>query len=72
MFRYSSQTNIQFSGKDVDNAVVEEMHLYKKSGGGTIVENTSIGLDRNIPLMLRVSKETGVNVIAGTGEFITE
>lgn len=46
---------------------MEEMKSYRKYGGGTIVENSSIGLKRNIPLMVKASEESGVNVIAGTG-----
>ena len=57
-------------GPDVDTAILEEMRLYKKFGGGTIVENTSLGLKRNIPLMVQVSKATGVNVVAGTGKHV--
>lgn len=69
---YSSKYNLKFSGKDVDDAIIEEMHFYKKSGGGTIVENTSIGLHRNVPLMVKAQKETGVNIISGTGKLYFE
>jgi predicted metal-dependent phosphotriesterase family hydrolase len=41
--------------------------FYKTSGGGTIVENTSYGIKRNIPLMQSLSRESGVHIIAGTG-----
>jgi phosphotriesterase-related protein len=58
---------LDFSGKEVEDAVVEEMKLYHKFGGGTIVENSNIGLNRNTSLLVRASKESGVNVIAGTG-----
>lgn len=47
--------------------MVEEMKMYRKFGGGTVVENSNIGLNRNLPLLVRASKESGVNVIAGTG-----
>ncbi|XP_075225924.1 phosphotriesterase-related protein [Lycorma delicatula] len=70
-YPYSSRSNIKFSGNDVDNAIVEEMHMYKKFGGGTIIENTNIGLDRNVPLMVKASKETGVHVVAGTGFYVS-
>jgi len=48
-------------------AVLEDVEIFKKSGGGTIVENSNHGLQRNIPLMKEISKSTGINVIAGTG-----
>lgn len=65
--RYSSKFNISFSGKEVEEAVLDEMKMYKRFGGGTIVENSSIGLKRNIPLMVRANMESKVNIIAGTG-----
>lgn len=46
------------------------MKLYKQWGGGTIVENSSHGLKRNLPFLLDVAKETGVHVIAGTGHYV--
>lgn len=67
---YSSKYNVQFLGPEVDAAILEEMRLYKKFGGGTVVENTSHGLKRNISLMVKASKESGVNVIAGTGFYL--
>lgn len=67
---YSNRDNLQLHGPDVDVAIMEEMKLYKKFGGGTVVENTSLGLKRNIPLMIKVNKELGVNVIAGTGYYV--
>ncbi|XP_046659812.1 phosphotriesterase-related protein [Homalodisca vitripennis] len=70
-YPYSSKTNVAFHGKDVHEAVVEEMKLYLRSGGGTIVENSNIGLSRNIPLMVQASKNSGVNIIAGTGYYVS-
>lgn len=43
------------------------MKLYKQFGGGTVVENSSHGLQRNIKFLKEVSQRTGVHVIAGTG-----
>jgi predicted metal-dependent phosphotriesterase family hydrolase len=50
-------------------AVLEDVEIFKKSGGGTIVENSNHGLQRNISLMKEISKSTGINVIAGTGRL---
>jgi phosphotriesterase-related protein len=44
-----------------------EMEMFRKVGGGSIVENTSHGLKRNLGLMVQISQQTGVNIIAGTG-----
>jgi len=43
------------------------MELYKKFGGGAIVENTNHGLQRNVKFFKEVSQRTGVHVIAGIG-----
>uniref|UniRef100_A0A1B6KBM8 Phosphotriesterase-related protein n=2 Tax=Graphocephala atropunctata TaxID=36148 RepID=A0A1B6KBM8_9HEMI len=70
-YPYSSKTNVEFNGKEVHEAVVEEMKLYRQFGGGTIVENSNIGLSRNVPLMVRASQESGVNIVAGTGYYVS-
>lgn len=46
-----------------------DLNLFKTAGGGTIVENTSHGIQRKIKLMETVSRQTGVNIVAGCGMF---
>ena len=43
--------------------------IQQKNGGGTIVENTTLGIKRDINFYKNIAKETGVNVIAGTGQL---
>ncbi|XP_020289158.1 phosphotriesterase-related protein [Pseudomyrmex gracilis] len=69
-YPYSSLYNLEFRDKDAAEAVKIDVELYKEAGGGTIVENSSHGLNRNIPLMKQISQSTGVNVIAGTGFYV--
>uniref|UniRef100_A0A069DT59 Uncharacterized protein n=1 Tax=Panstrongylus megistus TaxID=65343 RepID=A0A069DT59_9HEMI len=69
-YPYSNKSNLEFYGKEVDDAVLEEMYLFKKSGGGTILENTTHGLDPNVELMKKVMQNTGINVILGTGHYV--
>lgn len=38
---------------------------------GTIVENTSIGLNRNLSFLKEVALNTGVDVVAGTGYYVS-
>ena len=59
--------NVRFDDSDCVSAVIEDVKFFKQSGGGTIVENTSHGIKRDLSLMKRISKETGVHIIAGTG-----
>ncbi|XP_039285575.1 LOW QUALITY PROTEIN: phosphotriesterase-related protein [Nilaparvata lugens] len=70
-YPYSCKYNLEFRGPEVDEAVIEDLRFFKKCGGGTIIENTTYGLNRNIPLMLKASKETGVNIILGTGYYVS-
>lgn len=46
---------------------MQEMEQFKKYGGGTIVENTSFGIKRNVNFMQEITKKHGVNIIAGAG-----
>lgn len=65
---YSVKANLSIEKEN--GAVFEEMDFFKKNGGGTIVENTTLGIKRNINFYKNVAKETGVNVIAGTGFYV--
>ena len=55
---------------DFDTAVYE-MRRFKKAGGNTIVDLTNIGINRDLKKMREVSKQSGVNVIAGCGLYTT-
>ncbi|KAJ8687752.1 hypothetical protein QAD02_023546 [Eretmocerus hayati] len=69
-YPYSSEHNIHLTDPESADAVIEDIKFYKKSGGGTIVENTNHGIKRNISFMQEVSKKTGIHVIAGTGHYV--
>ncbi|XP_076229012.1 phosphotriesterase-related protein [Nomia melanderi] len=69
-YPYSSKYNLNFNDEATMDAVLEDVKFYHEFGGGTIVENSNHGLKRNIPLMKKISKETGVNLIAGTGYYV--
>lgn len=69
-YPYGSKYNINYEDNDTHRAVLEDVKIYKEFGGGSIVENTTCGINRNLKLMYEVSKDTGVNVIAGTGYYL--
>ncbi|KAG4076458.1 hypothetical protein HA402_005901 [Bradysia odoriphaga] len=69
-YPYGSHYNINFYDADTHRNVIDDVLLYKKYGGGTIVENSSYGLKRNVRFMYDVSIGTGVHLIAGTGHYI--
>ncbi|XP_014787151.1 phosphotriesterase-related protein [Octopus bimaculoides] len=55
---------------DESEAVIEEMKYYKANGGSSIVDNTVIGLNPNVEFLKKVSEQSGVNIIAGTGFYV--
>lgn len=51
-------------------AVRDELICFRKAGGGTIVENTTTGITRDLPALRQLAKDTGVNIIAGAGYYV--
>ncbi|XP_066995883.2 phosphotriesterase-related protein [Anabrus simplex] len=70
-YPYSSHDNLAFYDDRTHAAIKREMEIYKKLGGGAVVENTSHGIKRDLKLMCEVSCTTGVHVIAGTGYYVS-
>jgi len=54
---------------DIDTAV-DEAKLYKKHGGGTLVDATSIGLSRDPVGLQQISLKSGVSVIMGSSYYV--
>jgi phosphotriesterase-related protein len=59
-----------------DNLVVNDVELaekelleFKKAGGDTLVDATSIGIGRDPVALKRISRATGLNIIAGCGYY---
>lgn len=52
---------------DSYEAAKNELLLYKAAGGKTIVEMTPCGSGRDVETLIKLSKETGVNIIGNTG-----
>lgn len=50
-----------------ETTALQELADYRKRGGGTLVEVTSIGLGRDPAALRRVSRASGVHVVMGTG-----
>lgn len=69
-YPYGSHYNINFADEETHKAVMADVKQFKEFGGGTIVENTTYGIHRNLELMYQIARETGVNVVAGTGHYL--
>lgn len=55
---------------DDEPLAVEEVGRYASLGGRTIIDATGLGLGRNLLGLQRVSWQTGVQIIAGTGFYL--
>ncbi len=50
---------------------IEEIGLFKKLGGATVVDLTTRGLGRNPEGLARVSRATGLNIVMGAGYYVS-
>lgn len=69
-YPYASAFNINFYDEETRECVAEDLKLFKKWGGGTIVENTSHGLKRDLLFYREMAIRTGINIVAGTGHYV--
>lgn len=65
---YSHKDNLLLC-QEMD-AVREELLHFKAAGGGTIVENTTMGIRRDMKTLKKLAEETGVHIIAGAGFYV--
>ena len=65
--QYSSLENLWVVEEDV---AIEEARLFKRVGGGTIVDATTIGIGRDPLALARVSRDAGVHIIMGAGYYV--
>ena len=54
---------------DIDLAV-GEVNEFKNAGGRSLVDVTTKGIGQNPEALVKISKRTGLNVIAGTGYYV--
>ena len=64
---YSNKDNLLVT--DEQTAIAERIQ-YKKLGGGTIVDATTIGIGRNPKALARISKASSVNIVMGAGYYV--
>jgi phosphotriesterase-related protein len=53
-----------------EQMAVRETLRYKRAGGNSLVDVTSIGLGRDPSGLARISRATGLNIIMGTGYYV--
>ena len=54
---------------DVETAI-SEARLYKQHGGLSLVDATSIGIARDPMALVRISRETGINIVMGSSYYV--
>uniref|UniRef100_A0A8C5R2R4 N-acetyltaurine hydrolase n=1 Tax=Leptobrachium leishanense TaxID=445787 RepID=A0A8C5R2R4_9ANUR len=65
---YSNRENLLLN-QEVDTIKAELLH-FKEVGGGSIVENTTTGISRDVRTLKVMAEETGVNIISGAGFYV--
>ncbi len=64
---YALRDNLRMSDYETQK---KEILRFKKAGGGTIVDATMPGIGRDPVMLKKISEETGINVVMGTGYYV--
>ncbi len=68
--RYNSYANRANLLLGDEETAIAEASLYKRAGGGTIVDATTIGIGRDPLALARIARATGLNVVMGAGYYV--
>lgn len=64
---YSNLDNLMVLEEDV---ATDEARLFKRVGGGTIVDATTLGIGRDPLALARIARDVGINVVMGAGFYV--
>lgn len=53
-----------------EDVAISEASLYRRAGGSTMVDTTSVGLKRDPLALARISRTTGINIVMGSGYYV--
>ncbi len=70
--RYNCGSNLDNLRLVDEEAAIAEALRYKWAGGTTMVDATSIGINRDPLGLARISRATGLNVIMGSGYYVDD
>ncbi|MBQ6998422.1 MAG: hypothetical protein IJN62_01365 [Clostridia bacterium] len=65
---YALKDNLTMDDYEIQK---KEILRFKKAGGATIVDATMPGIGREPETLAKISAETGINVVMGTGYYVT-
>ncbi|XP_021189345.3 phosphotriesterase-related protein [Helicoverpa armigera] len=71
-YPYSLRYNLELDDKEANAAVLHDVVEYGTASGGTIVENTTEGIRRNLKFCKEISQRSKVHIVAGTGHYIAD
>ena len=54
------------------DAVIDDLKVFKQAGGSTIIENTSVGMGRDVKKLKQISEASGVNIVCGCGYYVAK
>ena len=66
---YSHEFNLALGDETLED-MVKEVEQFKKEGGSSIVEVTTVGINPKVEMLAKVSSATGLNIIAGAGHYL--
>jgi len=66
---YALKDNLLLDNEEV---AIRELSFFKSAGGTTVVDASLPGIGRNPQGLARIAKETGLNIIMGTGFYVGE
>ena len=70
--RYGRLVNLDDCALNDENAAIEEVAKFKRAGGGTLVDVSSIGVGRNPQALARVARATDINIVMGCSYYVEE
>ena len=66
LYSNSVRSNLIVGPEDI----IPELQLFKQAGGQTVVDISCTSVRKNSLELPKISRETGVNIIAGTGNYL--
>ena len=70
--RFGSAANFENCRLNDLETAIEEVSLFKQAGGGTIVDVTNIGIGRDPASLVRIARDSGLNIIMGCSYYVEE
>ncbi|MFC1942577.1 phosphotriesterase [Chloroflexota bacterium] len=70
--RAHSHSNLDNMLQTDEQLAIKELMHFKNAGGGTVVELSQNGIHRNAAGLARIAQATGLNIIMGSGYYVSK